>query len=198
MHVILSDRQQAHGGVAHQLDQDAARTDQDHWAIDRILAAAGDDLHAAGHFLDQEAVDLRLRIRRAKARCQRRNPFCHLLRGLYAEKDAADFGLVRKRGRDDFECHRKSDLRRRFRGILRRADERAPRQVDAVGIQESFEGGTLQIGGAAGRLGRRPRRLTRAFGIEVECIECPERFGQALEKGGTETVLRFHPFASMG
>ena len=117
--IVRRDRQQPERDVLDQLDQDAAGADHQHRTVERIGARADDHLDAVDHLLHEIAVDRRARHGLGGGRGKLVRRALDLGLRCQMQPHAADLGLVRDRGRDDLQRHRKADLGRGRRGVLR-------------------------------------------------------------------------------
>ena len=125
--------------VLEHFDEDAAETERDELAEDRIGDRADDYFLAAGeHLLHLHAEHVRLRVVLLRVGDDRVVALLGVFGALHADQHASRFGLVADVRRDDLEHDRKAHRRRDLRGVGGRRRHAFLRNGDPVGLAHDF------------------------------------------------------------
>src|SRR6266511_2759626 len=129
--------QQAQCCVLDELDQHAARADEQQRAIERVVARADDRLDADDHLLNEKALDPRGSLRGTGR--QRVGGRFNCIAVMQIERNAANFGLVQNIARANLQRDGKADTLGRPRGLGCSGNGPAFRQGDAVARKRRLE-----------------------------------------------------------
>ena len=125
--------------VLEHFDEDAAETERDELAEDRIGDRADDYFLAAGeHLLHLHAEHVRRRVVLLRVGDDRVVALLGVFGALHADQHASRFGLVEDVRRDDLEHDRKAHRRRDLRGVGGRRRHAFLRNGDPVGLAHDF------------------------------------------------------------